>query len=114
MTVQSFDWRTLMAMRRIAPDIRRVCLTAEGRLFDTIKRGWPGPSPWTAGLDVDDFSGSTPKLAAAAGCAVWSPAARDLTPERLAEAKALALVVIPWTINNPTEMTRRSRSASTA
>src|ERR1700730_17921364 len=28
-SVQSFDWRTLVVMRRIAPDIERVCLTID-------------------------------------------------------------------------------------
>src|SRR5215813_1921965 len=59
-SVQSFDWRTLVVLRRIAPEIERVCLTDEQPGDDTIERGKPGPSPWTAGLDVDDFSGSTP------------------------------------------------------
>ena len=65
--VQSFDWRTLIAMKRIAPEIERVCLTAEALNFDTIKRGEPGPSPWTAGLDIDDFAGSVPRLVAGRG-----------------------------------------------
>jgi glycerophosphoryl diester phosphodiesterase len=69
-TLQSFDWRTLMIMRRIAPEIERVCLTVQGVGDDNIQRGVPGPSPWTAGLDVDDYGGSTPRLVAAAGCAV--------------------------------------------
>src|SRR5262245_50094835 len=29
-TLQSFDWRTLMVMRRIAPEIGRICLTIDG------------------------------------------------------------------------------------
>jgi glycerophosphoryl diester phosphodiesterase len=105
-TVQSFDWRALAALRRIAPEIVRVCLTAERPGFDTIERDRPGPSPWTAGLDVNDFGGSTPRLVAAASCAVWSPAFRDLTPERHTEAKALGLVVIPWTVNERADMDR--------
>lgn len=105
-SVQSFDWRTLQVMRRIAPEIVRVCLSAQGTTFDTIQRGRPGPSPWTAGLDVDDFGGSTPRLVAAAACQVWSPAARDLTPEWMAEAKALGLQIIPWTVNAPADMER--------
>jgi glycerophosphoryl diester phosphodiesterase len=105
-TVQSFDWRTLHALQRIAPEIARVCLTAERPGFDTIERGKPGASAWTAGLDVDDFGGSTPGLVATAGCTVWSPAFRDLMPERLAEAKALNLDVIPWTVNERADMER--------
>jgi len=105
-TVQSFDWRTLAEMRRIAPEIDRVCLTQDGGDGDTLARGQPGPSPWTAGLDIDDFGGSTPRLVAAAGCTVWSPNFRSLTPEVLAEAGALRLLVIPWTVNERADMGR--------
>ncbi len=104
--VQSFDWRTLATLRRIAPEITRVCLSVESPRFDTIERGRPGPSPWTAGLDVDDYDGSVPRLVAAAGCAVWSPAFRNLTPETLKEAKGLGLKVVPWTVNDPADMDR--------
>jgi glycerophosphoryl diester phosphodiesterase len=41
-TIQSFDWRTLTALKLIAPEIERVCLTAEALNFDTIRRGEPG------------------------------------------------------------------------
>ncbi|HEX2216175.1 MAG TPA: glycerophosphodiester phosphodiesterase [Xanthobacteraceae bacterium] len=105
-SVQSFDWRTLKGMQRIAPELTRVCLTVQSSNFDTVQRDKPGASPFTAGLDVDDFGGSTPKLVHAAGCAVWSPSFRDLTAERLAEAKALGLKVIPWTVNEPADMER--------
>jgi glycerophosphoryl diester phosphodiesterase len=105
-TVQSFDWRTLVVLRRVAPEIERVCLTSEQPDWDTIERGRPGPSPWTAGLDVDDYGGSTPRLVAAAACSVWSPALRDLTGESIAQAKALGLKVIPWTVNERPDMER--------
>jgi glycerophosphoryl diester phosphodiesterase len=105
-TVQSFDWRTLEMLRRIVPDIERVCLTSEASDDDTIERGKPGASPWTAGYDVDEFGGSTPRLVAAAGCTVWSPSFRDVTAERVAEAKALGIKVIPWTVNEPADMAR--------
>jgi glycerophosphoryl diester phosphodiesterase len=104
-SVQSFDWRTLVALKRVAPEIERVCLTAEALNFDTIKRGEPGPSPWTAGLDIDEF-GSVPRLVAAAGCAVWSPLYRNAKPDDVAAAKALGLKVIPWTVNERTDMER--------
>jgi glycerophosphoryl diester phosphodiesterase len=105
-SVQSFDWRTLLVLRRVAPEIVRVCLTSERPDYDTIARGRPGPSPWTAGLDVDNFGGSVPRLVAAAGCSVWSLAFEDLTSERLAQATALGLRVIPWTVNEPPHMER--------
>ena len=98
-TVQSFDWRTLNVLRRIAPELTRVCLTSEGiGYFNTVKPAAAGLSPWT-GLNIDDFGGSLPQLVAAAGCAVWSPFFRDLTAARVTEAKRLGLAVIPWTVN---------------
>ena len=103
-SVQSFDWRTLLVLRRIAPSIVRVGLTSERPGEDTIERGKPGPSAWTAGLDVDDFGGSTPRLIAAAGCSVWSPDFRDLTRSRVAEASALEIKVIPWVVNEPADI----------
>ncbi len=105
-TVQSFDWRTLAVARRIAPEIARVCLTVEGGSSDNLARGRPGASPWTAGLDIDDFDGSAPRLVIAAGCSVWSPNFRNLTANNLAEARSLGLKVIPWTVNEHAEMTR--------
>jgi glycerophosphoryl diester phosphodiesterase len=105
-SVQSFDWRTLVVLQRIAPEIERVCLTDEQPGDDTIERGKPGPSPWTAGLDVDDFGGSTPRLVAAAGCSAWSPNFADLTPDKVAEARTLGLKVIPWTVNRRADIER--------
>ena len=104
--VQSFDWRTLAVMRRIAPEIERVCLTIDGGGGDTLRRWLPGASPWTAGLDIDDFGGSAPRLVAAAGCTVWSPNFRNVTASSLAEAGALRLKVIPWTVNERADMAR--------
>jgi glycerophosphoryl diester phosphodiesterase len=105
-SVQSFDWRTLAVFRRIAPDIPRMCLTVDRGERNNLQRGRPGPSPWTAGLDIDDFGGSTPRLVKAAGCAGWSPLFLDLTEETLAEAKSLGLKVIPWTVNERADMER--------
>ena len=105
-SLQSFDWRTLVAMRRIAPQIERVCLTVEDGSEDTIQRGRPGASPWTAGLDIDDVGGSVPRLVAAADCAVWSPYFGNVTAEAMAEASSLGLRVIPWTVNEQPDMER--------
>jgi glycerophosphoryl diester phosphodiesterase len=103
--IQSFDWRSLKAVQKLAPEIPTVCLTLERGADDNIRRGQPGPSPWTAGLDVDEFDGSVPQLVKAAGCPVWSPFFRDLTVEALTEAKTLGLQTVVWTVNDPTAMT---------
>ena len=47
-----------------------------------------------------------PRLAKAAGCAVWSPFWRNVTAENVKEAQALGLKVVPWTVNDPADMAR--------
>jgi glycerophosphoryl diester phosphodiesterase len=102
-TIQSFDWRGLLAARRLAPEIATVCLSIESTNFDTVRRA-SQPSPWLGGLDLAAHGGSLPRLAKAAGCAVWSPFWRNVTAENVKEAQGLGLKVIPWTVNNPTDM----------
>jgi glycerophosphoryl diester phosphodiesterase len=105
-TIQSFDWRTLSVVRRIAPEIATVALTDQQPGDDTVQVGQRGPSPWLGGLDVDDFGGSVPKLVHASRARVWSPHYRDIDARLVAEAHALGLVVVPWTVNEPAEMRR--------
>jgi glycerophosphoryl diester phosphodiesterase len=102
--IQSFDWRILKMSQRIAPEIPTSCLTIARGNSDNVQIGRPGASPWLAGLDVDDFGGSVPRLVQAAGCKVWSAFFRDVTPEAIAEAKAAGLSVAVWTVNEPADM----------
>ena len=104
-TIQSFDWRTLVVARKMAPEIETACLTVEGGNFDTVKADASGRSPWHAGLAMSDH-GSLPRLVQAAGCAVWSANAQSLTKERIDEAHALKLRVLAWTVNDVAQMTR--------
>ena len=105
-TIQSFDWRTLVAAKRIEPAIVTACLTAEGGSFDTVRPDATGRSPWHAGIAPADHDGSLPRMARAAGCAVWSPNHASVTRERVDEARALGLRVLPWTVNEPADMAR--------
>lgn len=105
-TIQSFDWRTLTAVHQLAPDIETVCLTAASTLKDRTVDGQRRPSPWLAGFDLTDHAGSVPRLVKAAGCASWSPRFTELTAGLVAEAHALGLKVVPWTVNTPADMAR--------
>lgn len=103
-TIQSFDWRTLAVAAREAPEIGRAYLTVERGPSDNVLKG-KGVSPWT-GLDVAAYGNSTPRMVAAAGGRTWSPLFRDIDARIVAEAKALGLSVIPWTVNDGPDMER--------
>lgn len=103
-TVQSFDWRTVLAVRKLAPQIETACLTIETQNWNSV-RGKDGTlSRWTAGIDIKQHGNSVPRLVKAAGCAVWSPFWRNLTPALVEEARALGLKVLPWTVNQPADI----------
>ena len=104
-TVQSFDWRTLVEVKRIAPDIETSCLTIQTQNDDTVQQAPDGgPSPWHAGFALRDYGGSLPALVKAAGCGTWSMFWRNLTPQDFAAAHALGLKVLPWTVNERADM----------
>lgn len=105
-TVQSFDWRTLLAVKKLAPAIPTACLTIETPNDDTVQRQSASGSPWHAGLKLADHGGSVPKLVAAAGCTYWSVFWRNLTPSALAEAHAAGVKVLVWTVNDPRDIAR--------
>ncbi len=102
--IQSFDWRTLAVVQKEAPEIPTVYLTSVSGFMDNIQAG--RQSPWTAGLKVDQYSGSVPRMVKAAGGAVWSPYSGDLTPDAVKEAQSLGLKVVVWTVNDAAGMRR--------
>jgi glycerophosphoryl diester phosphodiesterase len=105
-TLQSFDWRTLAAAREYAPGLATTCLTIVSRDFDNVTGIFGRPSRWTNGLELAAYDNSVPRLVHAAGCGTWAMAFRNLTPAAKAEARALGLKVIPWTVNDPADMAR--------
>lgn len=101
--VQSFDWRTLQVIQKEAPEIRTMYLSSPR----TLKPEADGkPSPWLAGFAPESHGGTVPKAVHAAGGKIWAPNQTYLTPELLAEARALGIVVIPWTVNDPAMMAK--------
>lgn len=80
--LQSFDFRTLVATRELAPEIRLSALTE---------------------TDPRDFAA----IAKEAGHAeVISPEIHLVTPAKVAAAHAAGIQVVPWTVNAPEEWDR--------
>lgn len=103
MTIQSFDWRTLQLLQQQAPEIRTMYLSSP-RTLQPAPDG--RPSPWLAGFAPELHGGSVPKAVHAAGGRIWAPNQGFLTPAQRAEARALGLQVIPWTVNEPDAINR--------
>ena len=99
-TLQSFDWRTLQAAQRIAPEVPTAYLSAQQAWTDNV-----ADPRWTAGLKLSEF-GSVPKLVKAAGGAIWSPYHGDLNAPLMEEARQLGLQVIVWTVNEPADIAK--------
>ena len=99
--VLSFHWRTLVEVKKLAPEIRTVCITQSTANFDNARN-----AAWTAGLELSRYDGSVAKIARAAGCDTWSSFFRNLTPASIDEAHAIGLTVLPWTVNDPADMAR--------
>jgi glycerophosphoryl diester phosphodiesterase len=99
-TLQSFDWRSLKAARRLAPEVPTACLSAQQNWLNNV-----ADTRWTDGASLAE-AGSVPRLVKAAGCTTWSPYFGDLTEAALAEARGLGLKVIVWTVNDPAAIER--------
>ena len=101
--IQSFDWSSLQLVQKEAPETRTMYLSSPR----TLKAADDGkPSPWLAGFAPETYGGSVPKAVHAAGGKIWAPNQTFLTPALLAEARALGIVVIPWTVNDPAMMVK--------
>ena len=102
--VQSFDWRSLLLVQKLAPQIPTVYLTLQSGSEPTVSLD--NVSVWTAGFNPADHGKSIPRTIKAAGGAIWSPYFGDVTPALISESHALGLQVVVWTVNKPADMTR--------
>ncbi|MFD3406628.1 glycerophosphodiester phosphodiesterase family protein [Kribbella sp. NPDC058693] len=110
-TIQSFDWGSLMRMHQVMPQLPLVALDN----FDFLQVGKPGKSPWLGGLDIDDFGGDPIKAVKSFGASAISPvdgfpqggkitdpAFRPyFTKDTVKAAHKAGLKVIPWTVDDP-------------
>lgn len=102
--IQSFDWRTLIETQKQAPEVPTSYLTIQKSWLNNIRSGHPGPSPWTAGFDIDDYHGDIPAMIKAAGGRIWSSHHREVDAGTIRRAHELGLQVKVWTVNKPDRM----------
>ena len=102
--IRSFDWRGLMYLRHAAPDLPLAFLTVAQPWLDTLQAGRERPSPWLGGLNIDDYAGSAAAAIRSLGGEVWAPHHQDVCQSVIHDAQARGLKVIPWTVNDASEM----------
>jgi glycerophosphoryl diester phosphodiesterase len=102
--IQSFDWRTLQLVQKLAPAIPTVYLTLQKGSAATVFLD--KASVWTAGFNPVDHEGSLPHAIKAAGGAIWSPYFGDVNPALISQSHSLGVKVVVWTVNKPEDIAR--------
>ena len=107
--LQSFDWQTLIEMKKLNPNISTRALWQEqpswGRDSESLRRYEKKKSPWLGGLDIKDYQGNPVKAAHAIGADIISPYYTEISKQDVDEAHSLGMKVVPWTVNNEKDMT---------
>ncbi|MDR7073268.1 glycerophosphodiester phosphodiesterase family protein [Fictibacillus barbaricus] len=116
-SIQSFDWGSLMRMHEVEPSLPLVALT-NGPQF--LEPGQPGASPWLGGIDIDDFNGDPVAAAHSFGADALSPVhgfpqngkVTDdnyepyVTKKMVMEAHKKGMKIIPWTVDDKPTMNK--------
>lgn len=106
--LQSFDWQTLIEMKKLNPNISTSALWQEqpswGRDSESLRRYEKKKSPWLDGLDIKDYQGNPVKSAHAIGADIISPYYTEISKQDVDEAHSLGMKVVPWTVNNEKDM----------
>jgi glycerophosphoryl diester phosphodiesterase len=85
--LESFDYRTLRAMKAIDPEIRRAALLSEGK-YDSM-------------MGITDTDKDFVSICHKAEATIVMPDFALVTPERVAAAHAAGIQVIPYTVDKP-------------
>lgn len=99
--LQSFDWRTLIEMKKLNPNISTSALWQASSSWE--KYG-DQKSPWLGGVDIKDFKYNPVQAAHSIGADVISPYFKDISMGDVEEAHKLGMKVVPWTVNNESDM----------
>jgi glycerophosphoryl diester phosphodiesterase len=102
----AFDWRVLRLARARVPAVATAHLTVPQSMAASVRRLPNGDSPWLDGFDQSRFGGSELAAIKAHGGMEWSPHIADVTPELLAEARDLGLLVGPWGVSSAEDIAR--------
>lgn len=106
--LQSFDWQTLIEMKKLNPNISTSALWQEqpswGRDSESLRRYEKKKSPWLGGLDIKDYQGNPVKAAHAIGADIISPYYTEISKQDVDEAHSLGMKVVPWAVNNEKDM----------
>jgi len=106
--LQSFDWQTLIEMKKLNPNISTSALWQEqpswGRDSESLRRYEKKKSPWLGGLDIKDYQGNPVKAAHAIGADIISPYYTEISKQDVDEAHFFGMKVVPWTVNNEKDM----------
>lgn len=111
-TIQSFDWRTIVAIKKRFPCTRTVALMDDTTLVET-EDGVSG-YPWMGGMDLAAFDGDRVAAAASTGADVLStvhgipssatvntPGYVAFTDEKMVDAAhKVGMKVVPWTVDD--------------
>lgn len=106
--LQSFDWQTLIEMKKLNPNISTSALWQKqpswGRDSESLRRYEKKKSPWLGDLDIKDYQGNPVKAAHAIGADIISPYYTEISKQDVDEAHSLGMKVVPWTVNNEKDM----------
>ncbi len=106
--LQSFDWQTLIEIKKLNPNISTSALWQEqpswGRDSESLRRYEKKKSSWLGGLDIKDYQGNPVKAAHAIGADIISPYYTEISKQDVDEAHSLGMKVVPWTVNNEKDM----------
>ena len=106
--LQSFDWTTLILMKRLDPSIRTSALYQQqpswGIDGDTLWLDRKEPSPWLGGIRLSECGHSVIEGARRAGADILSPYYREITAADVKHAHCLSMKVVSWTINTKEDM----------